>query len=92
MSANVHKLFTDAGLKNPGNTLADQSAEILATLNSLVALDALYDQITSDIGTAGTNAETAATHAAIKEGTSDDVPVSDFLTTVTDANLPVKLA
>ena len=87
VSANVHKLFADVGLKNAGNNLADQSAEIFATLNSLVALNAAYERITSDIGTARTSAGTAVTSAAIKEGASDEVP-ADVLSTINTANYP----
>ena len=65
--------------------MSDQTAETKAELQTLTDLKLAYDDITADISTAETNAETAASNSAITEGTGDTT--SSVLSDVNQLNL-----
>ena len=84
LGPNVHALH-DTFFKAAGGNIADQTAAIKAEIQENIAGKATYDDITADIGTAETNAESAVNNSAITEG-SGDTPATVFTTFGTDGN------
>ena len=61
----------------------DQISETKTTLQTLIDQKKVYDDVTADITTAASNAETAVSNGSITEGASDET-VSSVLDDIND--------